>query len=67
MIVPVENITDGMILEAPLINCYGQTLLSSGIELSRKHIRLLKTWNIIIVSVKSYGSEEEPVEINPEL
>jgi hypothetical protein len=64
--VKTEEIEDGMILCHSLINKFGQILLPSGTNLNIKHIKLLKTWNIISISVKN-GEEEEDLTISDEM
>jgi hypothetical protein len=57
--IQIEKIEDGMILAEPIVNSYGQALLGAGTKLSHTHVRLLKTWNIRVVAVKSSDGEEE--------
>jgi hypothetical protein len=64
--IPIENIEDGMVLSEPILNNYGQTLMQSGVNLSEKHKKILKTWNVRLVTVKSDDNEEE-FQISPEL
>jgi hypothetical protein len=59
-----DAVTAGMILEQPVINKFGQTLLPAGIEFNEHKIELLKTWGI--KSVWIYTVEEDPQEINDE-
>jgi hypothetical protein len=59
-ILSVKDIAKGMKLAQPVKNFQGHLLLPEGIELSEKHIKLLKTWGIIEVSVD--GLEAEKVD-----
>lgn len=65
-LIPVEKIEDNMVLVEPILNNFGQTLLPSGTVLSKKHARLLKTWNINFVSIKS-SDDDISSEIAPEI
>jgi hypothetical protein len=57
--IQIDQIDDGMVLAEPIVNSYGQSLLGAGTKLSQTHVRLLKTWNIRVVCVKSSDGEEE--------
>jgi len=59
-----DAITAGMILEQPVLNKFGQTLLPSGIEFTEKKIEILKTWGVKAVWISVV--EEEPQETNDE-
>ncbi len=65
-LVLVDDIVDGMSLLEPIVNQFGQTLLTSGTMLKETHKRILKTWNIRQVNIKSDDSDEE-IEISDEL
>lgn len=57
-IISLENVEPGFTLAEPVLNNFGQTLINAGIELTQKHINILKTWNIQTVSVKTDDSED---------
>lgn len=64
----VNEIKDGMILAEGIVNNFGQTLLPAGANLTEKHIKLFKTWNITGVMVKSNnGEDDDDAELSPEL
>ena len=65
-IINVEDAKDGMVCVEPVLNRYGQTLLSAGVTLNHNHILILKTWNIRTIRVKT-DAEEPEVEISSEL
>ncbi len=56
----------GMITAEPVINNFGQTLLPKGLELSARHIDMLRVWNIQAVQIKS-EQKDESLEISEEL
>lgn len=62
----IDNIEDGMILAEPVLNKFGQTLMPASAVLYEKHKRLLKTWNVKTISIKSSKTEEES-ELSPEV
>ena len=65
-IISVDEIEDGMILADPILNKFGQNLLPSGASLIKNNIKLLKTWNIRAVTVKTEDDEIE-VDFTPEI
>lgn len=58
-IVDVNGIEEGMVLAEPLVNKFGQTLMPAGAVLKNTHKRLLKTWQIRTVHVKTNNPGEE--------
>lgn len=65
-IISISEIENGMILAEPVFNSSGQTLLSSGVELNQKHVKILKTWNISSLSIHDDNNNNENV-ISPEI
>lgn len=59
MNVSIDLLESGMTLEKPVLNKFEQVLLPIGTELTDRHIRLLKTWNIDFVEVRDREKEEE--------
>lgn len=49
----IDALTPGAILDEAVKNANGTVLIPAGAELSEKHIRALKMWGIVAVSVKS--------------
>ena len=66
VIITIEQIKDGMIVSEPVINNFGFTLIPSGTILQEKHKKVLKTWNVYTVSIKTDESEDG-TEISEEL
>lgn len=60
-LIEVSKYEPGMILAAPILNRYGQVLLSAGVELQPKHITIFSTWGIKLITIKSKNSDEEVV------
>lgn len=54
----IDEIEDGMILQTPLINKYGQVILGSGAKLSQSQKRTLKMWGIEHVVIESEDSDD---------
>jgi hypothetical protein len=65
-IVVIDQIKDGMITAEPVINNFGFTLIPAGTTLLEKHKKILKTWNVLTVSIKS-DEQEDDLEISEEL
>ncbi|MCL5991598.1 MAG: hypothetical protein M1419_05800 [Bacteroidetes bacterium] len=57
-IVATNDIKIGMAVSEPVVNSFGQTLISSGAEINEQHIKLLKMWNISCISIKTSESDE---------
>jgi hypothetical protein len=66
-IISISEIENGMILSEPVFNSSGQTLLSSGVELNQKHIKILKTWNITSLSIHNDDNNNSDNSISPEI
>lgn len=66
IIITVEQIKDGMITAEPVINNFGFTLIPAGTALMEKHKKVLKTWNVFTVSIKTDDVDENE-EISEEL
>src|SRR3989339_577908 len=52
-IVATNNVNAGMVVSEPVVNSFGQTLISTGVEINEQHIKLLKMWNISCISIKT--------------
>ena len=57
-LIEIEKSEPGMILAAPILNRYGQVLLSTGVELMPAHLKMFKTWGIKLITVKEEEYEE---------
>jgi hypothetical protein len=55
-VIAIHQVKPGMVLENPVTNFMGSTLLKSGVILTEDHIVTLKTWGIKTVIV--YGKDE---------
>jgi len=61
-LMPVDNLTPGMILADVALSLNGKVLLGKAVELTPRHIALLITWDVQSVFVDSVEEEAEPVE-----
>ncbi|MEE4263398.1 MAG: hypothetical protein V2I56_11950, partial [Desulfobacteraceae bacterium] len=50
--VDIEDIKPGMILEHPVKNNQGVLLLEAGAKITKKNIRIFKSWGVTAVTVK---------------
>ena len=57
-IVATNDVKIGMIVSEPVVNSFGQTLISSGVEINEQQIKLLKMWNISCISIKTSDNDE---------
>lgn len=53
ILIPVDEVEEGMILDEPVVNRFGQVLLNKGTSLSLRHKKVFLTWNIKSISIKS--------------
>lgn len=58
-IITIDEIHEGMILDEPVLNSFGQTLLNKGASLSHRHKIVFQTWNIKTLKIKSDEDETE--------
>jgi hypothetical protein len=65
-VVPVEDVTAGMITAEPVRNSVGQTLLGADVELSERHANLLRTWGVKTLIIKT-SANEGVIEISDEM
>lgn len=67
-VVHLEEIVPGMVLGAPILNRYGQTLLASGIVINEKHLLMFKTWGIKHITIEGELEKSDEVsEISEDL
>src|ERR1039457_4777918 len=68
--IPMDDLTPGMVLAADVHDRSGRLLLGSGAELTAKHIHVFRTWGIIEVKVEGIdedsGGPQFPAEVSPE-
>ncbi len=64
-IIQIGEITEEMELHSAVTNKFGQVLIGAGVQLSEKHKKILKTWNITNVEIKS-DDQQIPIEISAE-
>ncbi|MGE5431329.1 MAG: hypothetical protein ACM3QX_09655 [Syntrophomonadaceae bacterium] len=65
-LVETDKIQPGMIVETPIVNKYGQMLLSRGAVIENRHIGMLKTWGIASVIIHNDKEENERKVYDPE-
>ena len=56
--ITIDEIEEGMEVHSEVTNKFGQVLIGSGAILNEKHKKILKTWNIAQVEIKSDDQEE---------
>ena len=57
--VRLDNLKPGMILAQPVRNHQGVLLLEAGARISKKNIRIFKSWGVLEVSVKGIVAENQ--------
>lgn len=67
-VIHFDQIEPGMVLGAPILNRYGQTLIAAGVVLDEKHLLMFKTWGIKHITIDGESAKkEEPQEISEDL
>jgi len=64
ILVPLEALKQGMVTAEPVFNHLGQLLLGKGVQLSARHLIVLKTWGIEKTWVEGGEAEAESPEVN---
>ncbi len=64
--VTIDEIEVGMIVSEAVVNNFGQTLVPVGTEIKENHAKVLKTWNVPGLLIKS-DFNEEALLLHPEL
>ncbi len=57
-IVATVDLVPGMVLSEPIVNTFGQILIEGGETINNSHIKMLKTWGIAFIQVKTDGSDD---------
>ncbi|MGK9368666.1 hypothetical protein ACSSWA_07180 [Melioribacter sp. Ez-97] len=57
-IISIDEIKNGMVLAEDIKNRYGQLLIAAETVLNEKHVRLLKTWGVSVISIVGEGEEK---------
>jgi hypothetical protein len=57
--IDVQSLKPGLILAADVKNSHGQLLIKKGVEISERHIRVLKSWGVVDVQAEGIGQETE--------
>ncbi len=57
--VSIEDLKPGMILAQPVRNRQGVLLLEAGAKMSKKNIRIFKSWGVIEITIKGDLAEAE--------
>jgi hypothetical protein len=65
--IPLEGLEAGMVLAEPIFNRFGQVLLNKGVQISDRHLNVLKTWGIPKVLIQVGESNGKQFEINEEM
>jgi hypothetical protein len=64
--VGIEELKPGMILEQPVKNHQGVLLLEAGARITKKNIRIFKSWGVTKVTVKGQVARETDSAGQPE-
>jgi len=64
--VGIEELKPGMILEQPVKNHQGVLLLEAGARITKKNIRIFKSWGVTEVTVKGQVARETDSAGQPE-
>jgi len=62
-IVPIDNLTAGMLLKSDVCDRSGRMLLPAGGELTDRHLKIFRTWGVLEADIES----GENLETSPAL
>ena len=65
-LISIDELKEGMELELPVKNKFGQTLLSANLKLEEKHKSIFKMWGIETFYIKENGVTDEENKYNEE-
>jgi hypothetical protein len=51
-IVKVSNLKPGMVTKKPVLGSGDRVILGSGVTITERHIKLMKTWGVMLVDVE---------------
>ncbi len=51
--IPIQDLQEGMILNNPVVNKFGQVLLREGTELKTSHNKVLHLWGISFLTIET--------------
>ena len=63
-LISIEELKEGMELELPVKNKFGQILLSANLKLEEKHKSIFKMWGIEAFYIKDNGADDEKNKYN---
>ncbi len=67
--ISVDNLVVGMRLDEDVRDRTGRMLLGAGVDLTSKHLRILRMWGVIEVSVAGIEGDDKaahlPEDVNP--
>ena len=75
IVIGIDDLKPGMILELPVKNSQGVLLLEAGARITKKNIRIFKSWGVTGVTIKgkvapvddSAGPSASPVRTSDEI
>lgn len=54
----IDDLEEGMHLAEPIVNNFGQILLPPGVCIKESHKKLLRTWNVRVVAIRTDGDSD---------
>ncbi|HEY4743498.1 MAG TPA: hypothetical protein VIH45_02485 [Desulfuromonadaceae bacterium] len=58
-IVPIDNLTAGMLLKSDVCDRSGRMLLPAGGELTERHLKIFRTWGVLEADIENGGENLE--------
>lgn len=55
----IENLAEGMVLSSAVHDRSGRLLLGSGIELTARHLRMLRMWGVLEADIAGIADQAE--------
>lgn len=69
-IIPIDNLSAGMLLKSDVCDRSGRMLLPAGGELSDRHLKIFRTWGVLEADIEDGGGLDTPqilpnVDVDP--
>ncbi len=65
-LISINELKEGMVFLAPIINRYGQVIISKNTKFEKRHYNILKTWGITTVAAGIEPEKNESI-IDPSI
>ncbi|HPN37565.1 MAG TPA: hypothetical protein PL041_04120 [Melioribacteraceae bacterium] len=65
-LISINELKEGMVFLAPIINRFGQVIITKNTKFEKRHYNILKTWGITTVAA-GYEQDKSEIIIDPSI